>query len=133
MWLVSKKKYNALLAQKKDFERIAMNAVAQNSRLLDEWDAAIKEMKNTQKLNHRLNECNEGLLARVKELEVGLQMARQDNQRWAKDFEELDNAYDRLETDYDRLREELAHYEYKECFCSSEDGLLHIKQRSKYE
>ena len=71
MW-ISKKKYNALVAQKDDFERIAMNAVAQNGRLLEEWDTAIKEMKSIQELNHRLVGRNEELFARVKELEAKL-------------------------------------------------------------
>ena len=74
MW-ISKKKYNELVAQKDDFERIAMNTVAQNGRLLDEWDAAIKEMKSIQELNHQLVERNEGLLAHVKELEAKLDFA----------------------------------------------------------
>lgn len=72
MWFVSKKKYNELLEQKKDFERIATNAVAQNGRLLEEWDAAIKEMKDIQKLNLRLVEHNDELLAHCKELEAKL-------------------------------------------------------------
>jgi predicted DCC family thiol-disulfide oxidoreductase YuxK len=72
MFFVSKKKYNALLEQKKDFERIATNAVAQNGRLLEEWDAAIKEMRDIQKLNLRLVEHNDELLAHCKELEAKL-------------------------------------------------------------
>ena len=44
MWFVSKKKYNELLEQKKDFERIATDAVAQNGRLLEDWGAVIEQM-----------------------------------------------------------------------------------------
>ena len=69
MWFVSKKKYNELLEQKKEFERIATNAVAQNGRLLDEWDTAIKEMKEIQELNHQLVKHNDVLLAYSKDLE----------------------------------------------------------------
>lgn len=72
MWFVSKKKYNELLEQKKDFERIAMNAVTQNGRLLEEWGTAIEEMKSIQELNHGLVRHNDELLARVKELEAKL-------------------------------------------------------------
>jgi hypothetical protein len=72
MWFVSKKKYNALLEQKEDFERIAVNAVTQNGRLLDEWDAAIKEMKSIRELNHQLVKHNDVLLAYTKELEAKL-------------------------------------------------------------
>ena len=76
MW-ISKKKYNALLEQKKDFERIAGNAVAQNGRLLEEWDAAIKEMKSIQELNHKLARHNDELLDSVKDLKAKLAFAIQ--------------------------------------------------------
>ena len=46
MWFVSKKKYNELLEQKKDFERIATDVVAQNGRLLEDWGAAIEKMES---------------------------------------------------------------------------------------
>lgn len=71
MW-ISKKRYNELVAQKEDLERMATNALAQNGRLLDEWNAAIEEIKNIQRLNLRLQEDNEGLLACCKELEAKL-------------------------------------------------------------
>ena len=77
MWFVSKKKYNALLEQKKDFERIATNAVTQNGRLLEEWDAAIKEMKSIQELNHKLARHNDELLNSVKDLKAKLAFAIQ--------------------------------------------------------
>lgn len=77
MFFVSKKKYNELLKQKEDFERIAMNAVTQNGRLLDEWDAAIKEMKSIQELNHQLVNHNDVLLAYTKELEKQRDMWRE--------------------------------------------------------
>ena len=69
MWFVSKKKYNELLKQKEDFERIASNAVAQNGRLLDEWKRVLEEMKDIQELNHQLVEHNDVLVAYTKELE----------------------------------------------------------------
>lgn len=72
MWFVSRKKYEELLEQKKDFERIATNAVAQNGRLLEDWGAAIKEMEELQKSNLRLIERNRGLVARCGELETKL-------------------------------------------------------------
>ena len=75
MWFVSKKKYNALLEQKEDFERIATNAVIQNGRLLDEWGDAIENMKSVQGLNEQLVRRNDELLARVKELEAKLDFA----------------------------------------------------------
>ena len=108
---IRRKIYNALLEQKNDFERIASNAVAQNGRLLDEWHNAIEEMKGIQKFNHNLVDRNEELLARVEQLETELLGARQTIQQWTNDFEDLDLAYGRLETDYDKLHEERDHYE----------------------
>ena len=72
MCFVSKKKYNELLEQKKDFERITKDAVDQNGRLLEDWGAAIEKMEELQKSNLRLTERNEGLLLRCRELEVKL-------------------------------------------------------------
>ena len=51
------------------------------------------------------------LLVRVEGLETELQGTREDNQRWAKEFEELDIAYGQLDVECDRLREERDHYE----------------------
>ena len=110
MFFVSKKKYNALLEQKKDFERIALDALAQNGRLLSQVDDTIKEMEGIQELNHRIATHNNGLLARCKELETELERARQDNQRWSDDFEKLDIAYGQLEIERDRLSEERDRY-----------------------
>ena len=76
MW-ISKKKYNELVAQRDDLDRIATDAVALNGRLLNEWHAAIEEMKDIQRLNLRLQEDNEGLLAYCKELEAKLAFAIQ--------------------------------------------------------
>lgn len=73
MW-ISKKKYNELVKQKDDFERIAHNAVTQNGRLLDQWRDALDEMKSIQELNHQLVEHNEELLAHIKELEHQLKI-----------------------------------------------------------
>lgn len=71
MW-ISKKKYNELVEQRDNFNKIATDAIAQNGRLLEEWDAAIKEMKSVQELNHRLVKLNDELLAHCRELEEKL-------------------------------------------------------------
>ena len=125
MWFVSKKKYDAMVAERDKWDGIAAEAVAQNGRLLDSWGTTIEEMKSIQELKLQLAERNEGLLARVKELEAELEMARQDNQRWADDLEELDLAYGRLETDYDRLCEERDHYEER---CRYLEGEMEDKE-----
>lgn len=127
---VSRKKYEALLEQKKDFERIAMNAVVQNGRLLDDWGDAIEKMKSIQELNHGLVRDNDELVARIKELEAGLQGARRCSQQWAEDFEELDKAYGQLEIDCDKLREERDHYEER---CRYLEGEVEDKEELKGE
>lgn len=125
MWFVSRKKYNALLQQKEDFERIAVKAVTQNGRLLDDWDAAIKEMKSIQKLNYQLAERNEGLLARVQELETELELARRDSQKLSGEIMWLDNAYGQLEIERDTLREERDYYEER---CRYLEGEMEDKE-----
>lgn len=72
MWFVSKKKYNALLKQKEDFDRIATNAVDLNARLLDDQRQCLDELKRVQELNHQLTKYNDVLVARVKDLETKL-------------------------------------------------------------
>ena len=74
MW-ISKKKYNELVEQKDDLERIATNALAQNSRLLDEWRESIEKMKDIQALNHIIVDHNEELTNRCNELEAKLDLA----------------------------------------------------------
>ena len=75
MWFVSKKKYEAMVADRDKWDSIASDAVAQNGRLLTQIDSAIKEMKSIQELNHQLFERNEELLAYTKELEAKLDFA----------------------------------------------------------
>ena len=55
MW-ISKKKYNELVKQKDDFERIAYDAVQQNGRLLE-------EMARMNELQKEMNETDKGLVA----------------------------------------------------------------------
>ena len=75
MW-ISKKKYNELVEQKQDFERIASNAVAQNGRLLDHWKGVMEEMHDIQRFNHVLVDRNEELVAMVDEMRSALDTAR---------------------------------------------------------
>ncbi len=84
---IRRKIYNELLEQRSDFERIAAKAVAQNGRLLDEWHKTLEEMKEIQKLNHRLEERNEGLVTRCRELEERLDFMKK----------QRDHYYDLLE------------------------------------
>lgn len=116
MWFVSKKRYNDLLKQKEDFERIAENAVTQNGRLLDDWDNAIKEMKSIHELNHQLVRRNDELIARIKELEA--------------EKEGLELRVDILNTDYDAL--DYAHVQVcrrVEALCEERD---HYEERCRY-
>ena len=52
---INKKKYNELVAQRDDFERIAHEAVQQNSRLLE-------EMAKMNELQKQINETDKGLV-----------------------------------------------------------------------
>jgi DNA-binding transcriptional regulator GbsR (MarR family) len=94
MFFVSRKKYDELLKQKEDFERIATNAVTQNGRLLDEWDAAIKEMKSIQELNHSLVRDNDELLARCKELKAKLDFVIKQRDYYYDLLEDTSDAYE---------------------------------------
>ena len=129
MWIVSKKKYNELLKQKEDFERIATNAVAQNGRLLDEWDAAIKEMKSIQELNRQLVEHNEELLAHIKELEAEKEGLELRVDILNTDYDALDYEHVRICREVEVLHEERDHYEERCRYL--EDELFHYQEEEE--
>lgn len=89
---VSKKKYNELVAQRDNLNRIATDAVAQNGRLLDEWHDAMEEMKSIQKLNHDLVDRNEELLSHFEKLKARIMLV-------TKQRDELENECKCLEMD----------------------------------
>ena len=64
---IRKKKYNELVAQKDDYERIAFETIQLNGKVLSNNGRMLQEMEEIQKLNLRLAERNEELLAHVKE------------------------------------------------------------------
>lgn len=66
--MVSNKRYKYALERWDEFETIANKAVAQNGRLLEHWDNAIKEIKDLQAFNKRLVSHNEELLAECRKL-----------------------------------------------------------------
>lgn len=131
MWFVSKKKYNEMKESRERWKRLAdrwMSHAEDANRLANEWrDIAI----SCQEDNKRIIAHEEEMLTKMKELEVELQGTRRSNQQWAEDFEELDNAYGRLETDYDRLSEERDHYEERCRYL--EDELLHYQEEEEAE
>lgn len=88
MW-ISKKKYNELIEQRDNYEKIASETIQLNGRVIDSNARILEEMKGVQELNHRLQQRNEELLARVKELEA--------------EKEGLELRVDILNTDYDAL------------------------------
>ena len=71
MW-ISKKKYNELIAQKDNYERIASETIQLNGRVIDNNARILEEMKGVQELNHHLQQRNEELLARIEELDAKL-------------------------------------------------------------
>ena len=76
MW-ISKKKYNELIEQRDNYERIASETIQLNGRVIDSNERILEEMKGVQELNHHLQQRNEELLARVKELEKQCDMWRE--------------------------------------------------------
>ena len=68
MW-ISKKKYNELIKQKDNYERIASETIRLNASVIDSNGRVLEEMKGMQELNHRLQQRNDELVARAKELE----------------------------------------------------------------
>ena len=125
MFFVSKRKYDAMAADRETWKALAekMTDVAEGFyRNGSKWqDIAI----SCQEDNKRLVAHEEEMLAKMKELETELQGVRRDNQRWAEEFEELDLAYGRLDTDYDKLREERDHYEER---CRYLEGEMEDKE-----
>lgn len=108
---IRRKTYNAIVADIDTWKELAekLVGVAESfQRNGSRWqDIAI----SCQEDNRRLVAHEEEMLTKMKELETELQGVRRDNQRWTEDFEELDLAYGRLDTDYNKLREERDHYE----------------------
>lgn len=139
MWFVSKKKYDAMVAERDRWDNIA----AESTRLCQKFREQAARWEEVacscQEDNKRLVALSEEMLSKMKELEAELQRARQDNQQWASDFEELDIAYGWLEVDYDvlrnehaalcrkaeELREERDHY--KQYCCHLENELLYYQ------
>ena len=72
MWFVSKKKYDAMVAERDKWDGIAAKAIEHNGQLLAQIDRAIQEMEDIQKLNHRLVVHEEKMLAKMRELEAKL-------------------------------------------------------------
>lgn len=124
MW-ISKKKYNELIKQKEDFERIAANAVTQNGRILDRWKEVLEEMKDIQRLDHIIVNRNEELLARCKELEAekdGLEL------RIAilnTDYDALDYEHVKVCREAEVCRKERDHYEER---CRYLEGEIEDKE-----
>ena len=73
MW-ISKKKYNELVAQKDDFEKIAYEAVQQNSRLLEEMSKMNELQKEINETDKGLVELNDELIVEIEGLKEKLKL-----------------------------------------------------------
>ena len=93
---ISKKKYNELIAQKDNYERIAFETIQLNGRVIDNNARIIEEMKGVQELNHNLQQQNEELIGHMKELEAKLDLA----------IKQRDYYYDLLESTSDAYEED---------------------------
>ena len=73
MW-ISKKKYNELVAQRDDFERIAYDAVQQNGRLLEEMAKMNELQKEMNETDKGLVELNDALFVEIEGLKEKLKL-----------------------------------------------------------
>ena len=94
MW-ISKKDYNDLVAQTDNYEKIASETILLNGRVIDSNARLLEEIEDVQKLNLRLQEHNEELVACCKELEAKLSLA----------IKQRDYYYDLLENTSDAYEE----------------------------
>jgi uncharacterized coiled-coil DUF342 family protein len=76
-------------------------------QIKDLYDRQADMYNHCRELKHDRDEW----FAHCQELEAELERARQDNQRWADDFEELDIAYGELEIERDRYKERVEAFE----------------------
>jgi hypothetical protein len=68
MW-ISKKKYNELIAERDNYNKIASETIQLNGRVIDSNARILEEMKGVQELNHQLQQRNEELLDEYERLE----------------------------------------------------------------
>ena len=76
MW-ISKKKYNELIAQKDEYEKIASKTIQLNNCVIDSNIRILEKMGEVQELNSRLQKHNEVLVAYTEELKAKLEFAIQ--------------------------------------------------------
>lgn len=76
MW-ISKKKYNELIAERDNYNRLAFETIQLNGRVIDNNARILEEMKGVQELNHNLQQQNEVLVAYTEELKAKLEFAIQ--------------------------------------------------------
>ena len=69
---IRKKKYNELIAQKDNYEKIAHDTILLNGRVIESNKRLLDEMRGVQELNHNLQQQNEELLVRVEGLKAKL-------------------------------------------------------------
>ena len=91
MW-ISKNKYNELVAQKDNYEKIASETIQLNGRVIDSNERILEEMKGVQDLNHHLQRRNEELVKTIGEIQSALDTAH-------RQIEELDHQLTETEVD----------------------------------
>ena len=91
MW-ISKKKYNELIAERDNYNRIASETIQLNGRVIDSNTRILEEMKGVQELNHHLQRRNEELVAMIGEMQTALDTAN-------RQIEELDGQLTGTEID----------------------------------
>lgn len=127
--LISKKKYQALVAERDKWEELATETSAQNGRLLT-------ELKEMHAIAQRVNEQNGQLIKQNRLLkearDYAAEMAEYYKNLLECQTEEKDLAYSQLEINYEKLREERDHYEERCRYLEDELAHYEAEEEGKY-
>lgn len=126
---ISKKKYQALLAERDRWEELAASTSAQNGSLLTELKEMHAIAKTVNDHNGQLIKQNK-LLKEARDYAAGMADYYKDLLESKTDEEDL--AYSRLETDYEKLREERDHYEERCRYLEDELAHYEAEEEGKY-
>lgn len=122
---ISKKKYDELIAERDNFEKIAFDTIQLNGRVIDSNARILEETKEVQELNHSLQKHNEELLARVEELEAEKEGLELRVDILNTDYDALDYEHVRVCRRLDTVCEERDHYEER---CRYLEGEMEDKE-----
>lgn len=126
---ISKKKYQALIAERDRWEKLATETSATNSQLLTELKEMHAIAKTVNDHNGQLIKQNK-LLKEARDYAAG--MAEYYKDLLESKTEEEDLTYSQLETDYEKLCEERDHYEERCRYLEDELAHYEAEEEGKY-